>query len=84
MKNEYLTIENVNSLIGKKINWFAPACRHNEDYEGVAIITAVDLSAYNPITAERVVGDDLSHAFIGIHNRFAYTDSDRFVLYREI
>ena len=82
-----LTTENVESLIGKKIRFTAPAYRMNKDYEGVCIIKSVDYANRKPLKCECLEGDDLSYAFLedyGTPRSFAYTDSGRTVFVEEV
>ena len=82
-----LTTENVESLIGKKIRFTAPAYRMNKDYEGVCIIKSIDYAHRNALECECLEGDDLSYAFLedyGTPRSFAYTDSGRTVFVEEV
>lgn len=71
MNNEnkyfFLNEKNVNSLIGKKIEFRAPAYEHNSPYHGLAIIKSVDYSKHNPIECECISGDNLRYAFLDNH-----------------
>lgn len=81
MAKQLLTAEILPSLLGKTINWSAPAYKGNEPYEGVAKITAVDMEQRRPITAETIEGDEIWFAFQDEFNpgHISYSDSDRFV-----
>lgn len=79
-----LHLNDLNGLIGKKIAWFAPAYSHNHPYEGVAIITDVNMSNRRPLTVDTISGDNLKHAFVddlANDGTLAYSDSFRTVTY---
>lgn len=58
----FLNEENVKNLVGKKFQWTAEG--YNKNYKGVAVITAVDMSAEHPLTVKTIEGDDLSFAYV--------------------
>lgn len=78
-----LTASNAKSLIGKKIQWNAPADSANAPYSGIAIITAVSDDNYRPLTVQTIDGDDLKYAFL-VDGEFNYSDGDRLVTFSVI
>ena len=82
-----LTIKNVKSLIGKEIEWFAPAAKENNNYTGKCRIMSVDFDYRKPISSENLNGDNLDYAFIDDlmnDGSFSYSDSYRNVIYKII
>ena len=71
MNNEnkyfFLTEKNIDSLIGKKVEFRAPSYEYNRPYYGIAIIKAVDYKKKKPIECESISGDDLKFAFLDNH-----------------
>jgi hypothetical protein len=86
MELQFLTSENLPSLVGKTITWAAPAYRNNEPYGGVCKITAVDMNERRPIKAETIEGDEIWFAFQDEFNpgHISYSDSDRFVSFEVV
>lgn len=72
MKSFFLNVENVKSLIGKRIKWCAEAYIGNRPYGGEAIIREVSDgekripygSIHNTLKCETISGDDLRYAFV--------------------
>lgn len=80
-----LTTSNVESLNGKKIRWYAPASKWNENYTGIALITSVDVSERRPIKSETLDGDTLDYAFVDDlmnDGSISYSDSYRNVTFK--
>lgn len=87
-KRQTLTINNVKSLILKRVKWFAPAAEGNLDYEGIAIIKSVDINKRNPLITETISGDNLAFAFLDktmqgkiLCDSFCYSDADRYITF---
>ena len=80
-----LTTENLEILKGKKIRWYAPASKYNNNYTGVALIKEINISERRPIKSETIEGDDLDYAFVDdIMNdgSISYSDSFRNVTFK--
>ena len=83
-----LSTNNVNSLIGKKISWSAPASKENANYKGVAIIESVK---DNNFKAQVISGDDLNFAYLDktiqgtiLCDKYYFSDDDRIITFTEI
>ena len=82
-----LTTKNLKELQGKRIKWFAPAYKYNNDYTGECIITNVNLEERRPIKSETISGDNLDYAFIDDlmnNGSISYSDSYRNVTFEKI
>jgi hypothetical protein len=82
MNYQFITPENINSLVGKTIKWNAPADRVNAPYTGIFKVSNVDMSQRRPIAGENIEGDSLEYAFvdqIGKLTEICYSDSWRYV-----
>lgn len=93
-----LTKSNVESLVGRTIEWTAEG--YNRNYGGKCVILSVDFSHHNPLTVETISGDNLSFAYLqatglksvdGTENRyvldkneqsFTYSDDFREVMFK--
>lgn len=72
MKSFFLNVENVKSLIGKRITWCAEAYTGNRPYGGEAIIREVSEgekrehygSIGNILKCDIISGDNLEYAFV--------------------
>lgn len=91
MKNfESLRKSSIENLIGKTIEWKAPAYKANEPYTGKCVIKSVDYSKRNPLEVEVLEGDNLGYSFIDEYSTessdkaFSFSDSDRYVDFREM
>ncbi len=91
MKNfNSLHQSNIEKLIGKTIEWKAPAYKGNHPYSGKCVIKAVDYSKRNPLQVEVLEGDNLEYAFIDEYSTqsndksFSFSDSDRYVEFRKM
>ena len=75
-----ITINNIESLVGKTIKWTSPRSSDNArygDYTGVALIKAYVPGDYRPIKVETISGDSLEYAFLSRDKfYFAYSDDD--------
>ena len=82
-----ITIENIESLVGKTIKWTSPRSSDNArygDYTGVALIKAYVPGDYRPIKVETISGDSLEYAFLSRDKfYFAYGDDDRGIGFEE-
>lgn len=85
-KMQTLTVDNVKSLIGKRIKWFASAYKHNASYQGVAIIKSVDILNDKPLVTETISGHNLAFAFLDktmqgkiLCDAFCFSDADRYI-----
>lgn len=58
---EKLTINKAQELLGKTIEWTAPAAEENANYGGKAIITVIK-DSIGPLIAKIIEGDDLNYA----------------------
>lgn len=84
---QIMTVDNVTSLIGKKVKFFSKQYQANPNIVGVAKITAVDLSQRFPITSEVISGEEngLKYAFKSHYcDDLCFGDSDRPILYKVI
>lgn len=84
---QIMTVDNVTSLIGKKVKFFSKQYQANPNIVGVAKITAVDLSQRFPITSEVISGEEngLKYAFKSHYcDDLCLGDSDRPILYKVI
>ncbi|TWP29159.1 hypothetical protein ETU09_04775 [Apibacter muscae] len=84
-----LTVKVAEQLIGKTIEWHAPAYHANEPYSGISIITEIDLSKRFPISCTNIKGDGLEYAFLDTFKEddsiiFSYSEYDRFVTFKVI
>ncbi len=91
MKNEqFLTVENIAGLIGKKIVWSSPCAEDNAKYNpygycGVAVIREFAPEQSHPLKADTVEGDRLDFAFISSdRHHLACSDDDRYISYIEL
>ena len=82
---QIITIENIESLIGKTIKWSSPCSSDNArygDYTGVALVKAYVPGDHRPIKVETISGDSLEYAFLSRDKfYFAYSDDDRGIGY---
>lgn len=76
-KMVYLTKDNINDFIGKRIKFHAPAGKGNYDYEGVGVIKSVDYTKRNPIEWEAESGDPMQFACFDGYQRFWLSDEGR-------
>lgn len=78
-----IKVNDLKELVGKTIEWKAPAYSANEPCGGVAEITSVDESKRSPITAHTITGDNLEYAFMCDYSEeLCYGDEGRFITYR--
>lgn len=92
-----LTVSSAAEVIGKIIEWHAPAYFANFPYTGRAIIESIDLNKRHPLSCKIIEGDDLHFAFLDNHGLstsdngetatetdfcFSFSDYDRQVFYR--
>jgi hypothetical protein len=80
---EELTINKAQDLLGKVIEWVAPAYEGNAPYGGKAIITDIQANA-RPLVCTTIEGDNLSLAICEDDNNIDYSDYGRGVMYRVI
>lgn len=83
-----LSTSNVESLVGKTIEWNAPAYHANEPYKGTCVIKSVDLEKNNPLEVEVITGDNLAYAKVNwwssndkSNSAFFFSDEDRYVTF---
>ena len=82
-----LRMSNIESLIGKRIQWVGDSYEHNPKPTGVAIITEIDMGNRKPIISTTISGQNLNHAFIDYHatdkedKPFSYGDEMRYIEY---
>lgn len=77
---EEITKENIQSFVGNKIEWKAPAGKGNEPYTGIAIVKSI---TDNKIDAECLSGDNLNYAFWDFDN-LVYSDDFRYITCKKI
>ena len=74
------------SLVGKTIEWRAPASRENHPYSGIDKIVSLDKdNPRRPLVCECIEGDELKYAFVDdmMRNEFmSYSDSYRVVTFK--
>lgn len=75
-KFEPLTKENVESFIGKPVEFNAPG--YNTFYEGKAIIKSVDYSKDFPLECECLSGEDLNYAFLDNHGLVSHDGGETY------
>lgn len=72
-------------LVGQKIQWFAPAYKHNSPYGGISIIDSVDCTNGRPIKSTTLEGDNLDYSFnewaagSKLDNPMCFSDGDRYI-----
>jgi len=88
MKNSLQLFVAEKELIGKTIQWNAPAYKHNKPYSGVSKIVGVDRTNRKPLITETISGDNLSYAFIDEFNpedleneMMCYSDGERYITF---
>lgn len=85
-----MTIENIDSLVGKRVYFYCKQYSGNADAEGIATITAVDKSKRNLISCEgekrSLFGanpiSELNYAFVNAYGEICLGDSDRVVKFK--
>lgn len=80
---EQLTINHLPTLVGKTIEWKAPAYSGNAPYTGISTIESVNPQESRPIKSATIEGDNLNYAFID-GDLLSYSDSSRYVTFRII
>ena len=84
---QIMTVDNVTSLIGKKVKFFSKQYKANPNIVGVAKITAIDLTQRFPITSEVISGEEngLKYAVKSFWcDELCLGDSDRPILFKVI
>ena len=71
--------KSLNKILGKTIEWFAPAYKANKNYGGIAKVTDIHLTEKHPISADIIFGDNINHAFSDktTDGYVALSDNDR-------
>lgn len=93
--NTIITEKNYRELLGKELEWSAPAAEGNATYGGKTIIKAIDWTKERGgVACKTIEGDDLSFAIVADYGRrtlwgegdwdereraLCYSDADRFV-----
>lgn len=73
-----LTVSSVEEVIGKIIEWRAPAYSANFPYSGKAIIESVELNKHNPLSCKIIEGDELHFAFLDNHGLSTKDNGDTY------
>lgn len=84
---QIMTVDNVTSLIGKKVKFFSKQYKENPNIVGVAKITSIDLTQRFPITSEVISGEEngLKYAVKSFCcDELCLGDSDRPILFKVI
>lgn len=70
-------------LVGKTISWESESGKGNSGYNGICIITDVDLESSRPIKSETISGDNLKFAFVDSHGLVSENNGKTYQLNKE-